>query len=54
MIGYGERMVNDRFDGSDGFAIDGGINDSMLVVVLHRVQAPDADVLDQAHSSPHS
>lgn len=29
MIVYGERMVNDRFDGSNGFAIDGGIKDSM-------------------------
>lgn len=34
LIMYGERMVNDLFDGSEGFGIDGGIKDSMLVVVL--------------------
>ncbi|KAF9225572.1 NAD(P)-binding protein [Gyrodon lividus] len=36
LIAYGERMVNDRFDGSIGFAIDGGIKDS---VHLRRLSA---------------
>ncbi|KAF8846141.1 NAD-P-binding protein [Paxillus ammoniavirescens] len=31
LIMYGERMVNDRFDGSIGFALDGGIKDSVHI-----------------------
>lgn len=31
VINYGEKMVNDLFDGSNGFAIDGGIKDSMHI-----------------------
>ncbi len=28
LINYGEKMLHDQFDGSKGFAIDGGLKDS--------------------------
>ena len=28
LVGYGEKMLHDQFDGSKGFAIDGGLKDS--------------------------
>lgn len=28
LVNYGEKMVHDAFDGSKGFAIDGGIKDA--------------------------
>jgi hypothetical protein len=31
VVSYGNKMVNDLFDGTVGFAIDGGIKDSKLV-----------------------
>jgi hypothetical protein len=31
LVSYGNKMVNDMFDGTVGFAIDGGIKDSKLV-----------------------
>jgi len=34
---YGNKMVNDLFDGSQGFAIDGGIKDSKLVFRGSRI-----------------
>jgi hypothetical protein len=33
MVKYGERMINDRFDGTRGFAIDGGIKDARSSIV---------------------
>ena len=29
LIAYGDKMVNDLFDGTKGFAIDGGIKDAL-------------------------
>lgn len=31
LVAYGNKMVNNLFDGTVGFAIDGGIKDSKLV-----------------------
>jgi hypothetical protein len=31
LVAYGEKMVNDNFDGTRGFAIDGGIKDATYV-----------------------
>lgn len=31
LVAYGHKMVNDLFDGSIGFALDGGIKDAKLV-----------------------
>ena len=30
-VAYSDKMLNDKFDGTVGFAIDGGIKDSMFV-----------------------
>jgi hypothetical protein len=32
LVAYGNKMVNDLFDGTVGFAIDGGIKDAKLVL----------------------
>lgn len=32
MLAYSERMYEDNFDGSSGFAIDGGIKDASYVL----------------------
>lgn len=34
MVNYGDKMLNDKFDGTKGFAIDGGIKDASLVPFL--------------------
>lgn len=28
LVAYGEKILNDNFDGAKGFAIDGGIKDA--------------------------
>ncbi|KAI9570357.1 NAD(P)-binding protein [Boletus coccyginus] len=49
LIAYGERMVNDRFDGSNGFAIDGGIKDSMHIRRLTAELNCPMPAVDVAH-----
>ncbi|KAG8219605.1 NAD(P)-binding protein [Butyriboletus roseoflavus] len=49
LIAYGERMVNDRFDGSDGFAIDGGIKDSVHIRRLTAELNCPMPAVDIAH-----
>jgi len=34
LTAYGDKMVNDRFDGSVGFSIDLGIKDSLSVSIV--------------------
>lgn len=31
LISYGDKMLHDKFDGSKGFAIDGGLKDSQHI-----------------------
>jgi len=50
LIGYGEKMVNDLFDGTKGFAIDGGIKDATHMRRLtldHNSPMPVADIAYQ-------
>ncbi|CAL1694656.1 unnamed protein product [Somion occarium] len=49
VINYGEKMVNDLFDGSNGFAIDGGIKDSMHIRRLTTDLDSPMPALDSAH-----
>ncbi|KAF8140492.1 NAD(P)-binding protein [Boletus edulis] len=49
LIAYGDRMVNDRFDGSNGFAIDGGIKDSMHIRRLTAELNCPMPAVDIAH-----
>ncbi|KAG9314152.1 NAD(P)-binding protein [Chiua virens] len=49
LIAYGERMVNDRFDGSNGFAIDGGIKDSVHIRRLTAELNCPMPAVDIAH-----
>ncbi|KAF9245887.1 NAD(P)-binding protein [Melanogaster broomeanus] len=49
LIAYGERMVNNRFDGSNGFAIDGGIKDSMHIRRLTAELNCPMPAVDIAH-----
>jgi hypothetical protein len=37
LIAYGDKMVHDAFDGSKGFAIDGGIKDATYIALLEWV-----------------
>jgi hypothetical protein len=32
-LNYGPKMINDDFDGSKGFAIEGGLKDAMYVAL---------------------
>jgi hypothetical protein len=36
LLAYGNKMINDSFDGSVGFAMDGGIKDASLVPHVHN------------------
>ncbi|KAF7793564.1 hypothetical protein EIP86_004678 [Pleurotus ostreatoroseus] len=47
--GYGNKMVNDLFDGSKGFAIDGGIKDSTHIRKLAAEMNSPMPALDTAH-----
>jgi len=49
LIAYGERMVNDNFDGSKGFAIDGGIKDSVHIRRLTAELNCPMPAVDIAH-----
>jgi 3-hydroxyisobutyrate dehydrogenase-like beta-hydroxyacid dehydrogenase len=49
LIAYGDRMVNDCFDGSNGFAIDGGIKDSVHIRRLTAELNCPMPAVDIAH-----
>jgi len=49
VIAYGERMVNDKFDGSNGFNIDGGIKDSNHIRKLSAELNSPMPTIDVAH-----
>ncbi|KAH7886019.1 NAD(P)-binding protein [Phlebopus sp. FC_14] len=49
LIAYGERMVNDKFDGSSGFAIDGGIKDANHIRRLTAELNCPMPAIDIAH-----
>ena len=36
MTSYADKMANDKFDGTQGFSIDGGIKDARYRLPLHR------------------
>ncbi|KIM88938.1 hypothetical protein PILCRDRAFT_813936 [Piloderma croceum F 1598] len=50
MIAYGDRMVNDSFDGSNGFAINGGIKDASHMRQLTNDHNSPMPVIDAAYS----
>ncbi|EIW64465.1 NAD-P-binding protein [Trametes versicolor FP-101664 SS1] len=49
LISYGEKMVQDNFDGSKGFAIDGGLKDSAHIRKLATELDSPMPALDAAH-----
>ncbi|KAH7914729.1 NAD(P)-binding protein [Hygrophoropsis aurantiaca] len=49
MVAYGEKMVNDRFDGTVGFAIDGGIKDANHIRRLTAELNSPMPAVDIAH-----
>ncbi|KAJ8596256.1 NAD(P)-binding protein [Rhizopogon salebrosus TDB-379] len=51
LVAYGNKMVNDLFDGTVGFAIDGGIKDSNHIRRLTAELNCPMPAIDNAHSS---
>ncbi|RDX46769.1 NAD(P)-binding protein [Lentinus brumalis] len=49
LINYGEKMLHDQFDGSKGFAIDGGLKDSAHIRRLATEMDAPMPALDAAH-----
>jgi len=49
MIDYGHKMVNDHFDGTKGFAIDGGIKDANHIRRLTGDFNSPMPIIDLAH-----
>lgn len=50
MIAYADKMANDKFDGTQGFSIDGGIKDARYWVLAgHRAKT----LLSGIHLQPH-
>ncbi|KAL7285048.1 hypothetical protein ACG7TL_000139 [Trametes sanguinea] len=49
LINYGEKMLHDHFDGSKGFAIDGGLKDSAHIRKLATELDSPMPALDAAH-----
>ncbi|EIN10398.1 NAD(P)-binding protein [Punctularia strigosozonata HHB-11173 SS5] len=50
MIMYGEKMLHDRFDGTKGFAIDGGIKDSSYIRNLAAQHGAPMAAIDVSHN----
>ncbi|KIM88935.1 hypothetical protein PILCRDRAFT_245320 [Piloderma croceum F 1598] len=50
MIAYGDKMLNDSFDGSNGFAINGGIKDASHMRRLTNDHNSPMPVIDAAYS----
>ncbi|KAI1793053.1 NAD(P)-binding protein [Ganoderma leucocontextum] len=49
LISYGDKMLHDKFDGSKGFAIDGGLKDSQHIRRLATELDTPMPALDAAH-----
>ncbi|TBU29764.1 NAD(P)-binding protein [Dichomitus squalens] len=49
LISYGDKMLHDKFDGSKGFAIDGGLKDSQHIRRLATELDAPMPALDAAH-----
>ncbi|RPD64627.1 NAD(P)-binding protein [Lentinus tigrinus ALCF2SS1-7] len=49
LVAYGEKMLHDQFDGSKGFAIDGGLKDSAHIRKLATEMDSPMPALDVAH-----
>ncbi|KAI0640128.1 NAD-P-binding protein [Trametes polyzona] len=49
LVSYGEKMIHDHFDGSKGFAIDGGLKDSAHIRKLATELDSPMPALDSAH-----
>ncbi|EMD42253.1 hypothetical protein CERSUDRAFT_110782 [Gelatoporia subvermispora B] len=49
LLNYGAKMIHDQFDGSKGFAIDGGIKDSAHIRRLSTELDAPMPALDAAH-----
>ncbi|KAI0673833.1 NAD-P-binding protein [Trametes maxima] len=49
LISYGDKMLHDHFDGSKGFAIDGGLKDSQHIRKLATELDSPMPALDAAH-----
>ena len=50
---YAEKMANDKFDGTQGFSIDGGIKDARYHSPLHRTKALLSVTYPQPHPAAH-
>lgn len=51
LVAYGNKMINDSFDGSVGFAMDGGIKDSSHVLRLSAELNCPMPAISNAHRS---
>lgn len=49
LLAYGDKMLHDKFDGSKGFAIDGGIKDATHIRKLTAEHNSPMPVVDTAH-----
>ncbi|KAI0756407.1 NAD-P-binding protein [Daedaleopsis nitida] len=49
LINYGDKMIHDHFDGTKGFAIDGGLKDSTHIRRLASEMNAPMPALDAAH-----
>jgi 3-hydroxyisobutyrate dehydrogenase-like beta-hydroxyacid dehydrogenase len=49
LLNYADKMVNDKFDGTKGFAIDGGIKDAQHIRRLTSEHNSPMPVIDVAH-----
>jgi hypothetical protein len=52
LVAYGNKMVNDMFDGTVGFAIDGGIKDSKFVSQTLQGTSVFFDIIFSFQSHP--
>ncbi|THH20507.1 hypothetical protein EW146_g867 [Bondarzewia mesenterica] len=49
MVSYGDKMLNDKFDGTKGFSIDGGIKDASHIRHLTTEHNAPMPTIDAAH-----
>jgi len=49
-IAYGDKMLHNKFDGTAGFSIDGGIKDSTHIRRLATEHNSPMPVIDSAHA----
>lgn len=50
-LSYGDRLLHNKFDGTEGFAIDGGVKDASHIRRLTTEQNSPMPVIDAAHNS---